>query len=121
MQLNNMRKMRAWNTLTKSMTNDFYIDNNNITYKKAWCKFDTPNLEIELDKHLIIMEYVGKDMDGKDIFVNDIVKYFDPEKNHFVNAKVYYKENEFGYYPLVNCINPYIKVLGNIYENPTLL
>jgi uncharacterized phage protein (TIGR01671 family) len=120
---NKMRyKFRAWDTKVNKM---FYSDD-------CFFSFITGNL-IERDGEngsdqdsQIVMQYIGvKDSTGKEIYEGDIVALKDNDNIKFkivwdFNACAYftaYNDKELMYYSDMD-LSRYMKVIGNIYENP---
>ena len=68
----------------------------------------------------ILLQYTGlKDKNGKEIYEGDIISYGNVGAS---NDIVKYEEG--GFKPFINMAGPHaeeIEVIGNIYENPTLI
>ena len=112
-------KFRVWDKTSKEMVNI-----NRIDIGDGLCKptifgdvfYDYWN-DVEL------MQYTGiKDKNGKEIYEGDIVEYHYPSYDDYFNLKVEYKRCAFfiGDFIIYNKRN-FIRVIGNIYENPELL
>lgn len=95
-----------------------WIEPKNVDYKcePHWCHFEPYHKEIKL------MQYTGfKDVNGKDIYEGDIVKYFLEE-----NAVIKYINGAFMIESNTNmdCMCSMlgkIEIIGSIYENKELL
>jgi len=93
-----------------------------------------PLLKVFADKDIIFMQYTGlKDYFGKEIYEGDKCRYDlvdfgeDLVNLYSLEGTVEYKEGGFflnglEYKPTLNnyCIR-YLKIIGNIYENPELI
>ena len=131
-------KFRAWDKKNKFMDDGpFWVGEDGCVYDQASITYNTPNQEIELNEHLVLMQFTGlKDKNDKEIYEGDIVRTPDIADNLW---EIYWHINGF-------CLgrkrkdksvldwptdeNGYvcygrswvdIEVLGNIYENPELL
>jgi len=112
-------KFRAWLGEEKKMINveqlDCLLDG-----KPIVCQSDNGSPPFFNLGELPIMQYIGKDKYGKDMYKSDILKINEEE-----NAAIVYDENnccftlntDFDFNP---CLSRY-EVIGNIYENPGLL
>ena len=120
-------KFRAWDLDNKWMDDGFFIQSNGVAHDKPSRTFDTPNIEIEENPSLVIMQFTGlKDCNGADIYESDLlyhhkqgvreVKY---GNEHFDYAG-FTLTNQQG---MINTLqNPEIyKIIGNIHENPELM
>lgn len=115
-------KFRVWNILHKRMR-----EWGDIFHLPAWEIFPgTPK-----QRCYEVMQYTGiKDMDGKEIYEDDLIMFQDETAENFFNnkiGKVVFEEAAFWieYFdgtsiPLGGGTENY-KVLGNIYENSELL
>lgn len=129
---NSRFKFRAWD---KNKNKMYQVRGINFDNEDLWLKINETQImganlfEVEL------MQYTGlKDKNGKEIYKGDIVECkcgntgktilrqveyigvsFCTKNGSFYNQKT--KQREYCYIPL----KPYVKVVGNIYENPELL
>lgn len=125
-------KFRAWDKKEKSMYSmqDIFIEaETGEIWQTTFCKYDTPNTEIELTNRYELMQYTGlKDKNGKEIYEGDIVScencyncFGKIEWNNYscgfkfmVAYDTYFESEE-----IADFIGD-MKVIGNIYENPEL-
>ncbi len=111
-------KFRAWNVVTKTM-----IDLKKVT--PLALNMDTDGLFIPFSDGFHIMQYTGlKDKNGVEIFEGDIVECC--TRNYEV---FYYEEltrfrlrsDNISYFVTREMGEHFLKVIGNIHENPELL
>lgn len=74
-------KCRVWDLDNKCMDDHFYIHAGGIVYDNPSRTFDTPNIEIEENPNLIVMQFTGmKDENGVEICEGDkVVDDYDVE------------------------------------------
>jgi uncharacterized phage protein (TIGR01671 family) len=124
-------KFRAWDLDYKQMDDHFYIHSKGAVYESANRTYDTPNIEIDENPNLIIMQFIGRqDSNYNDLYEGDVIhdhvgrgviKWWEAN-NAF---KVSYVDENKGYgkwfadYTLKE-LESILKV-GNIHENPELL
>ena len=118
---NKARRVRAWDKAYNYMDDDFFVSSYGQAYDRPNMPGDTPHIEIEQTKELILMEYVGKDVLGKDIYTNDIVAYYDEKEGIIKFAIVHYVDEKFGYAPMCFGHIKDLKTIGSIYENEELI
>ena len=134
-------KFRIWDGIKLIYQDDInYID-----FRSGFASvFDEYNYVDNCSKGIDIdniMQYTGlKDIEGKEIYEGDIVEFLDEEVNYshcgveydeFINiGKVIFSHDELMGWDITNRnmdleevwhYREYIKVIGNIYENPELL
>lgn len=78
--------------------------------------------EFDVNNDVILMQYTGyKDMNGKEIYEGDIVRYYDDiYEVKWMWAGFYIHSLQNGFDELATNEN-FVEVIGNIYENPELL
>lgn len=117
---NKARRVRAWEKAYNSMDYDFFLSSHGQAYERPSSPGNTPYIEIEQSKGLILMEFVGKDDFDTDIFEDDVVSYFDTKEKKTKYASVRYDKKAYGYLPMCKGNFEDLRVVGNIYENKEL-
>lgn len=117
---NKARRVRAWDKAYNSMDYQFFLSSHGQAYARPSSPGNTPYIEIEQTKELILMEFVGKDDFDTDIFEDDVVSYFDTKEKKTKYAPVYYDKKAYGYLPMCKGNFEDLRVVGNIYENKEL-
>ncbi|WP_286310894.1 YopX family protein [Romboutsia ilealis] len=132
-------KFRAWDKEDKRM----YCDDKVIVTFSGFLEevYVRRNSTVDELIDYKLMQYSGiKDIEGKEIYEGDIVEFLDEEVNYshcgveydeFINiGKVIFSHDELMGWDITNRnmdleevwhYREYIKVIGNIYENPELL
>ncbi|WP_286149674.1 YopX family protein [Romboutsia ilealis] len=132
-------KFRAWDEEDKRM----YCDDKVIVTFSGFLEevYVRRNSTVDELIDYKLMQYSGiKDIEGKEIYEGDIVEFLDEEVNYshcgveydeFINiGKVIFSHDELMGWDITNRnmdleevwhYREYIKVIGNIYENPELL
>lgn len=113
-------RVRAWDKTHNSMDYDFFLSSYGQAYERPNVPGDTPHIEIEQTKELILMELVGKDDFDNNIFEDDVVSYFDTKEKKTKYAPVLYDKKAYGYFPMCKGNFENLRVIGNIYENEEL-
>ena len=113
-------RVRAWDKTHNSMDYDFFLSSYGQAYERPNVPGDTPHIEIEQTKELILMELVGKDDFDNNIFEDDVVSYFDTKEKKTKYAPVLYDKKAYGYFPMCKGNFEDLRVIGNIYENEEL-
>lgn len=134
-------KFRAWDKEEKKMGKPFSIHllvsafNDEGNYND-YCETDLAKLNYSGGNDYEVMQYTGlKDKNGKDIYEGDILKeiFIDDDEREEWIIEVGFENGCFcfryrntqnlglrEYYPLYNGV-PEAEIVGNIYEDPTLL
>ena len=131
-------KFRAWSKLLNKMLSH---EDLNKTLKNLTKIEYIAGIFLPLNSDVEVMQYTGlKDSNGNEIYEGDIVEFLDEEVNYshcgveydeFINiGKVIFSHDELMGWDITNRnmdleevwhYREYIKVIGNIYENPELL
>lgn len=122
-------KFRAWDKKNKFMDDGpFWVGEDGCVYDQASITYNTPNQEIELNEHLVLMQFTGlKDKNGlTDIYEGDILEFNDLDD--YERGKIVFQSGAFQYLLkdgsrdlLADCKLREMSVIGNIYENPELI
>ena len=115
------RKARLWDAKYRSMVSQFFTSAQGVIYERSSTPGSTKNIEIQQASNSLPMEFVGKDVLGKDIYTNDIVTYYDESEGLTKFAIVHYVDEKFGYAPMCFGHVKDLKVIGNVYENEELI
>ena len=124
-------KFRAWDKVKKEMINELICFGKNAD-GTTWINHDNSfnnekNGYMWNSRNLEIMQFTGiKDCEGKEIYEGDIVECYDhPTGIDSCTAEVVFLHGMFKAkdmsFPLSDYGTVWIKVLGNIYENPELI
>lgn len=126
------KKFRAWDKIYKKMLYDIQNDAEvNLGYYLNLTFHDADPILFEkghMDTRKVydVMQYTGlKDKNGKEIYEGDIVFYERTEANH-VKGKIEFEHGRYliitddGYSDLGGTTD-FIRIIGNVYENPELL
>jgi len=68
-------KFRAWCLDNKWMEECFYLQaHNGVVFDTPSRTYDTPNIEVEENPNLVVMQFIGlQDINGKDIYEGDVI------------------------------------------------
>ena len=120
-------KFRAWDKRWSWMDYDFYLSSKGVAFETPSTTYDTPNIEIEEQDNLEIMQYTGiKDIDGVEIYEGDVIDRLHDKLGYVVFSgcsfcrRVLTPKGARDYH-LSAEDSPLIKIIGNIHENPELL
>ena len=120
-------KFRAWCLDYKVMDDHFFIQSNGIAHDTPSRTYDTPNIEIEENPNLIIMQFTGAfDSYSNEIYEDDICMVevlgcCRVSICSFYGVIFHSKDNiEWG---IMDCLSEDngFKVIGNIHQNPEFL
>lgn len=119
-------KFRVWDKKQKVMRDVISI---NFLKKNVILLHPRGHIIRRIDEECVLMQYTGlKDKNGREIYEGDIVKattYYGTSFQSNILGKVIFKEGAFmieterGYTLLDEA--KFIKVIGNVFENPELL
>jgi uncharacterized phage protein (TIGR01671 family) len=121
-------RFRSWDLDYKWMEDNFYLHSSGTSYDNPSRTYDTPNIEIDENPNLIVMQFTGLlDKNGKEIYEGDIVAEWDVQDGYtsFI-GKVVFTEGRWVVFGK-NCSEDLfdfhldVEVIGNIYENPEML
>jgi len=121
-------KFRAWCLDNKWMEECFYLQaHNGVIFDTPSKTYDTPNIEIEENPNLVVMQFTGlTDYENIDLYEDDIV-CVEGSGNCVVKMCPYYGVvfvNGDGYeQPVVDCLSEQdqYRRVGNIHQNSDLL
>ena len=116
-------KFRAWDKINKCMVCSHsltWIGFDGSIWTEAGRKFDTPNMEIETDGTLEIMQFTGlHDKNGIEIYESDKVKFHDELTGKYFVGVVEFKDGSFcivtEFITHYRLIDYDMEVIGNIY------
>lgn len=146
--MNREIRFRAWDNKNKYMVDASYgnwISFDGVPYEEADRKYDTPNIEIEVSRDLILMQSTGTyDKNKKEIYEGDVIKLVNEDNEtirvlcefgtarrningNLVDITGFYFKLESGFksFPIVeNYLGKHdlelFEIIGNVYETPEL-
>jgi hypothetical protein len=120
-------RFRSWDLDYNWMEDHFYLHSSGTSYDTPSRTYDTPNIEIDENPNLIVMQFTGLlDKNGKEVYEGDIC-YVEGLDNCSVRIDPLLGTT-FTTSSGVDCSaydslaeDDTFEVIGNIYENPELL